>query len=51
MIASYYISYTNHFDRSGIKEAILKIKKLTVSICPKYFCTQLNCAKNSCGEI
>ena len=43
MIVSYYIIYTNHFDRPGVKATICKIKKFPVvtnmfvtSICPKY---------------
>ena len=39
-------------DRSGIKANIGKINNFSIvtSICPKYYCTQLICAKNSCGE-
>ena len=53
MIASYYIIYTNLFHRPGIKATISKINNFSIvtSICPKYYCTQLSCAKNSCGEI
>ena len=42
-----------HFDRSGIKTTICKIKKFSIvtSICPKHCCTQLSCTRNSCGEI
>ena len=50
---SYYIIYTNHFDRTGIKATICKIINFSIvtSICPKYYCTQLNSTKDSCGEI
>ena len=48
MIVSYYIIYTNHFDRPGIK-ATLKTTlcksnnfSIVTSICPKYYCTQLS---------
>ena len=53
IIVSYYIIYANHFDRPGIKVTILKINNFSIatSICPKYYCTQLRCAKKSCGEI
>ena len=54
MIVSYYIIYdTNHFDRSGIKATIYKFNNFSIvtSICPKCYCTKLNCAKNSCGQI
>ena len=53
MIVSYYIIYTNHFDRHGIKATICKINifSIVTSICLKYYCTQIRCAKNSCGEI
>ena len=53
MIVSYYVIYTNHFDRPGIKVTICKINNFSIvtSICPKYHCTQLSCTKNSCGEI
>ena len=48
MIVSYYIIYTNHFDRPDIKATICKINNfsIVISICPKYYCTQLSCAKN-----
>ena len=50
---SYYFIYTNHFDRPGIKTTICKINNFFVvtSICPKCYCTQSSCVKNSCGEI
>ena len=50
MIVSSYIVYANHFDRPGIMAAICKINNLSniTSICPKYYRTQLSCAKNSC---
>ena len=53
MIVSCYIIYTLHFDRPGIKLTICKITYFSIvtSICPKYCCTQLSCAKNSRGEI
>ena len=53
MTVSYYIIYANHFHRDGIEATICKINNFSVvtSICPKYYCTQLSCAKNSCGEI
>ena len=53
MIVSYYIIYTNYFDRPGIEVTILKINYFSIvtSICPKYYCTQLSCTKKSCGEI
>ena len=53
MIVSYCIIYANHYDRPGINVTILKINNFSVvtSICPKYYCTQLSCAKKSCGEI
>ena len=53
MIVSYYIVYANHFGRPGIKVTILKINHFSIatSICPKYYCTQLTCAKKSCEEI
>ena len=52
MIVSYYIIYTNHFDRPGIKATVCKIKNFSIvtSICPKYYCAYLCCAKNSCGK-
>ena len=36
-----------------IKATIRKINNFSIvtSICPKYYCTQLSCAKNSCKEI
>ena len=53
MIVSYYIIYTNDFDRPGIKATIFKANNFSfvTSICRKYYCTELSCAKNSCGEI
>ena len=53
MIVSYYIAYTNHLDRSGIMATICKIKNFSIdtSICPKYYCTHLSCAKNSSGKM
>ena len=53
MMVSYYIIYTNHFDRPAMKATICKIDNFSIvtSIFPKYYCTQLSCAKNSCGEI
>ena len=38
MIVSYYIIYTNHFDRPGIKVTICKINNFSIatSICPKH---------------
>ena len=53
MIVSCYITDTNHFNRPGIKATICKIENFSIvtSICPKYYCSQLSCAKNSCGEI
>ena len=53
MIVSYYIIYTNDFDRPGIKSTICKINNfsIVISICPKYYCTQLSCTKSSGGEI
>ena len=53
MIVSYYIIYANHFDRPDIKVTILKINNFSTatSICPKYYFTQLSCAKKSCGQI
>ena len=50
MIVSYYIIYTNHFHRPGIKGTISKTNNFSIvtSICPKYYRTQLSCAKNSC---
>ena len=53
MTVSYYIVYTNQFDRLGIKATICKINNIfiVISICPKYYCTQLSCAESSCGEI
>ena len=53
MIVSYYIIYGNHFDRPGIKVTILKINSFSIatSLYPKYYCTQLSCAKKSCEEI
>ena len=53
MTVSYCIIYTNHFDRSSIKAIVCKINNFSVviSICPKYYCTQLTCAKKHCGEI
>ena len=37
----------------GTKATICKIDNFSVviSICPKYYCAQLSCAKNSCGKI
>ena len=45
--------YNIHFDRPDIKAAIGKINifSIVTSICPKYYCRLLSCAKNSCGEI
>ena len=39
--------YANHFDRTGIKATACKtnIFSIFTSICPKYYCTQLNCVK------
>ena len=53
MIVSNYIVSANHFDRPDIKVTILKFNNFSIatSICPKYYCTQLSCAKKSCGEI
>ena len=36
-----------------IKATIRKINNFSIvtSICPKYYCTQLSCAKNGCKEI
>ena len=53
MIVSFYIIYTNHFDRPGIKGTLCKINNfsLVTNICPKHYCTQLGCAKSSCEEI
>ena len=53
MIVSYHIIYTNHFDRPDIKVAICKINNFSTvtSICPKYYCTQLSCAKKGCEGI
>ena len=50
---SFLYYYTNHFDRPGIKATICKTNNLFIvtSVCPKYHCTQLSYAKNSCGEI
>ena len=47
MIVSYYIIYTNHLDRPGIKATICTITKFSffTSICPKYYCTKLSAAK------
>ena len=47
MIALYYIIYTSHFDRPGIKATICKINSFSIgaSTCPKHYRTQLNCAK------
>ena len=52
MIVSYYITYAYHFARPDIKAIICKINNFSIvtSICPKYYCPQLSCAKNSCGE-
>ena len=52
MIVSYYIIYTNHFDRPGITATICKINNffIVTSVCPKYYSTRLSCAKNSCEE-
>ena len=38
MAVSYYITYTNHFDRPGKKAVICKINHffIVTSICPKY---------------
>ena len=46
MIASYYIIYTNHFDRADIKATICKINcfSIVTSTCPKYI-LKLSCAK------
>ena len=43
MIVSYYIIYTNHFDRSGMK-VLCKMNNFDIvtSICPKYYCTQFS---------
>ena len=48
MIVSYYIIYTNYFDRPGIKATICKIYifSVVISIFPKYYCTQLSCVEN-----
>ena len=53
MIVSYNIIYINHFYRPGIKATLCKINNFSIvtSIFPKYYCTQLSCAKNSCAEI
>ena len=53
MMVSYYIIFTNPFDRPGIKATICKINNFSIVtiIGPKYNCTQLSCVKNSCGEI
>ena len=53
MIVSYYIIYTNDFDRPGIKATICKANNFSIvtSICRKYYCTEVSCAKNSCGEV
>ena len=53
MIVSNYIINANHFHRPDIKVTILKFNNFSIatSICPKYYCTQLSCAKKSCGEI
>ena len=53
IIVPCYIINTNHFDRHGIKATICKIKNVSIftTICPKYYSTQLSCAKNSCAEI
>ena len=44
MMVSYYIIYTNHFERPSIKSTIGKINNFAIitSICPKYYCTQLS---------
>ena len=49
MIVSYYIFYTDHLDRLGMKATICKINNLSIvtSICPKQYFTQLSCNKNS----
>ena len=41
----------SNFQRE--KAAICKINNFSIvtSICPKYFCAQESCAKNSCREI
>ena len=58
MIISYYIISTNLFDRPGKEATICKINKFSIvtsmfvtSIDPKYSCTQLSCAKNSCRQL
>ena len=53
MIVSYYIIYTNHFDRPGIKAPICKMNNFSIftSICLKYYCTQLSCGKNNYEEL
>ena len=60
MIVSYYIIYTNHFDRPDIKATLGKINYFPIVTSirlkyikyrPKYWCTQLSCDKSSCGEI
>ena len=53
MIVSYHITYTNLLNSPGIKATICKINNFSIvtSICPKYHCKQLSCAKNTCGEI
>ena len=47
MIVSFYIIYTNHFDRPDIKATICKTNNLFIvtSVYPKYYCTQLSYAK------
>ena len=41
-----------HIDRLCIKATVCKINNFSVitSIGPQYYCTQLSCAKNCCGE-
>ena len=50
MIASYCIIYTKDFDRPDVKVTTCKINNFSIvtSTRPKYYCTQLSCAKNSC---
>ena len=52
MIVSYYIIYTNHFHRPGIKATICKIYDFSIitSICSKYYCAQGGCAKTVGGK-
>ena len=47
IIVSHHFIYANHFDGPGVKAAICKINKFSIatSIYPKYYCTQLSCAK------